>query len=579
VRPRTALVALAAPALLALSLPTGLRAEPDPPASPKPEPPKPLAATDGIPVGIPITLDGVFTPAEWEDAAKAVFSPAGPRLHVKQCRGTLLLAVESNRPWPQGGRFDFYTHPGVGDGTADDPGALQLDFEPFQHDRPHALTTERPAGAATVVRKDGVWVVRATAHGERASLEAAAPLAALGITGKEPPPLKWLAAWIVLGSADSARTVPAGIDLRGPTGKPPPGLASTAGWATASTWVDPDGAGAFRKTEWTAFLSADRELADRGERAHALAASLLDATRGEEPKVDGHLEREILESLRFVATKEPWTRADVRTFAIGLWRLNRLDEAIATLGDAGSVAHPAADRGLDLYVLALVAKDAERYLASATAWDRLADSLGSESLAAPHRAQAAHARELQPLLDAERAARAADAAKDDQPLVRLRTSRGDVYLRCLEDVAPESVAQFVALCDEKTKDGKPFFSDLLWHRVVANGVAQTGDPTSREGCAAAGAGGSPWYVDPEKPETPRPFFRGSVGFAMDRMNRVRSQFFVVTARKESFDKGGYPCFATVIAGMDVVDRLEACDTLIGAEVLRRRPHAYEPKKK
>jgi cyclophilin family peptidyl-prolyl cis-trans isomerase len=539
----------------------------------------PPQAWDGVPPGIPVTLDGIASPAEWEDAATAPFSPAGPTLHVKQCRGTLLVAVTSDRPWPRGGRFDLYTHPGPKDGAHDDPGALQLDFEPFQHDRPHALTTERPAGAATPVPKDGVWVVRAAAHGERASLEAAAPLAALGIAGKDPPPLRWLAVWIVPGTADSVRTVPAGVEIRGPLGKTPPGLATTAGWANVSTWVEPDGAGAFSKADWAALLAADRELADRGGRAHALAVSLLDAAREQEPKVDAPIERDLLGGLRWIAEREPWTRGDLRDVAVGLWKLNRYDEAIATLSDAGSIAHPAADRGQDLWTLARIASEAERYDEAARAWDRTADLVGSESQAGPLRREAAAARETKALLDAERAARAADAARDDQPLVRLRTAKGDVLLRLLEDDAPESVAQFVALCDEKGKDGRPFLSGLLWHRVEANFVAQTGDPTSREGCAAAGAGGSTWFVDPEKPAKPRRFFRGSVGFALDRMNHVRSQFFVVTGRRPVLDRGGYPCFATVAAGMDVVDRLEACDALIGVDVLRRRAHPYEPKKK
>ena len=572
-RPRAALAAL----LLALP---GWAAEPSGTASAAPSDGRPEA----IPAGIPVTLDGTASPAEWDDAATALLSPAGPRLYLKQCRGTLLVAVTSDRPWPRDGRFAFYTHPGPEEGPYDAPGSLQLDFEPFQHGRPHALTTEKPAGATTFVDRHGVWVVRAVAHGERASLEAAAPLAALGIGGKNPPWLRWLAAWITPGTAESVHTVPAGVELRGPLGKTPPGLASTIAWGNASTWVEPEGAGAFSKADWSAFLAADRDLEDRGVRAHAMAVALMDPTRGEEPKVDEPIERDLLGALRWIADREPWTRGDVRDVAVGLQRLNRLDEAIATLGDAGSIAHPAADRGLDLYVLAQVANDAERYEDSARAWDRTADLVGSESQAGPLRREAQTARATAALRDVERAARAADAAKDDQPLVRLKTSRGDVLLRLLEDDAPESVAQFVALCDEKTKDGKPFFSGLLWHRVFANGLAQTGDPTSREGCAAAGAGGSTWFVDPERPAKPRRFFRGSVGFAIDRMNHVRSQFFVVTARKAWLDpdakgRGGYPCFATVIAGMDVIDRLQACDALIGVDVLRRRPHPYEPKKK
>ena len=548
---------------------------------PKGQPPAPVppSATGGIPLGIPISLDGVASPAEWEDAATAVFSPQGPRLFVKQCRGTLLVAVVSDRPWPRLGQFSFYARPGAGEGAYDDPGATQLEFEPFQHDRPHALTYERLPGAATASSKGGAWVVRAAAHGDRTSLEAAAPLSALGIAGKSPPPLSWLAAWLTPGTAESSRTVPAGLEMRGPTGKPPPALSSTARWAIASAWIEPDGAGAFSKTDWAALLAEDKELAERGGRAHTLAVALADATRGEEPKVDKPIERDLLGGLRFVATKEPWTRGDVRAYAIGLWRLNRTDEAVAMLADAGSIATPAGDRGQDLNVLAQIATDGERYVEAARAWDALADMIGSPTQSPPYRDKAARAREAQTALDAERAARAADAAKDDLPLVRLKTTKGDVFVRLLEDDAPESVAQFVALADEKTKDGKPFYAGLLWHRVVANGAAQTGDPTSREGCAAAGQGGSAWFVDPEKPAKPRPFFRGAVGFAMDRFNHVRSQFFVMTAGKPNLGKGGYPCFGTVVAGMDVVDRLEACDALIAVEVLKRRPHPYEPKKK
>jgi cyclophilin family peptidyl-prolyl cis-trans isomerase len=115
--------------------------------------------------------------------------------------------------------------------------------------------------------------------------------------------------------------------------------------------------------------------------------------------------------------------------------------------------------------------------------------------------------------------------------------------------------------------------------VVAAGIAQGGDPTSRtQGCDAAGAGGSSWWIAPETNARHR-FFRGAVGFAMDPERRVRSQFFVMTAPKDDLHLLGFPLFATVIAGMDVVDRLQTCDVLIDVEILRKRPHPYVPKKR
>jgi cyclophilin family peptidyl-prolyl cis-trans isomerase len=232
----------------------------------------------------------------------------------------------------------------------------------------------------------------------------------------------------------------------------------------------------------------------------------------------------------------------------------------------------------------MAAYDAERFDESARAFDALAERLGPRlgggfvGLAARSRAHAER-------FAAEAAARREDAAKDDQPLALLSTSKGDVLLRLLEDDVPESVKNFVHLAEAgRDVDGRPFYPGTLFHRVVANGVVQGGDPRSRnEGCAAAGAGGSTWWIPPER--NPRHgYFRGSVGWALDEETgrRVRGQFFVTTAPRPALGDGdgAYPCFATVIAGMDVVDRLEACDVLRSVTVLRKRPGTvYEPKKR
>ena len=86
--------------------------------------------------------------------------------------------------------------------------------------------------------------------------------------------------------------------------------------------------------------------------------------------------------------------------------------------------------------------------------------------------------------------------------------------------------------------------------------------------------------DPPAPAPSQPSvrLRGSVGFAMGPDKKVRSQFFIMTAPKPRLADGGYPCFATVIGGMDGVDRLEACDVLQAVRILKKRDHPYAPKK-
>src|SRR5205085_11198902 len=123
----------------------------------------------------------------------------------------------------------------------------------------------------------------------------------------------------------------------GPVGTAPPGLATTKKWAVSKAWVEPQGAGAFSRTEWDAFVLADREITSRGEKAHALSLRLREedvATTGGGPeprKADREIDKDLLEGLRFVAAREPLTASDARAIATGLWKENRYGEALAFL--------------------------------------------------------------------------------------------------------------------------------------------------------------------------------------------------------------------------------------------------------
>jgi cyclophilin family peptidyl-prolyl cis-trans isomerase len=535
------------------------------------------AATD-VPVGIPVTLDGRPLPGEWDDA-KPLEMPGGPAIRVKQHRGTLLLAAALPGPWPPLGTFALYARAGTGEGTYQDEGAVVVDVEPREHDRPHALVRVR-RGAAWA-RTDGRVVVRTAALDAAATMEAAVPLSLLGVGGRDPVPLRWLLAWITPGRMPSHVTWPAGLDLSASPRGLPPDLATTSRWALTERFPDGDGPGAFARTDWQALVAADEEIARRGEAAHRMVLDLLGGglaeSEGERPKKDGPIVATVLDALGGIARREPLTARDVRACAVALWSLNRAPEAVARMETLLETA-PGGPTAEDYRIAAMVALDAERF-EDAARWYEAVAARTPEGIRPHYASAAARARSSGEAWAREQEARRADAERDDLPIALLRTSRGDVVLRLLEDDCPQAVAQFVHLAEAvKAADGTPFYAGTLFHRVVAEGVAQGGDPKSRtEGCEAAGSGGSAWFVTPER--NPRHgFFRGSVGFAMGPDRKVRSQFFLMTAPKPQLADGGYPCFATVVGGMDVVDRLEACDRLLEVRIVRKRDHPYEPRK-
>ena len=568
--PHVRAIALLA-ALFACGAVRTARAGPDAPAGGG----APASVPGELPAGIPVGLDGIVSSGEWEDAATFPFAPSEAVLRAKQSGGTLLLGLVTTRPWPAGGRFHLY----ASTGTAPQ---VHVDVEPREHDRPHAMLFE--VGAAEAGRPgperpvDGAVVARFSGLASRASAEIAIPLSALRVKADPRATLRWLA---VLSVPAAAATFPAGVELRGPVNVVPEGLASTAKWAVATKWVDLDRGGAYAEADWKAWVAEDREFAAKGMEAHRLARAILDEggdPRKEPAKSERESEEKMLGPLRAIRAKEPWTPRDVRAAAVALWKQNRAEEALGVLEGGAAGWRGPDSKGDDWLVEAKIAFDAERFERSAAAYAALAESLG-ERLGAPWASRAAQARALATGLSAERARRAADAEKGDLPLALLRTTKGEIVVRLLEDEAPNSVANFVHLVEEaKSEDGKPFYAGTYFHRVIPNAFAQGGDPIGRaKGCDIAGGGGPAWRIDPEP--AARPFFRGAVGWALDGRNLVGSQFFVVTGPLPNHQKLGLPLFGTVVAGMDAADRLDACDRILEVRILRKRDHPYAPDKK
>ena len=112
--------------------------------------------------------------------------------------------------------------------------------------------------------------------------------------------------------------------------------------------------------------------------------------------------------------------------------------------------------------------------------------------------------------------------------------------------APRTVANFLALVRRN------YFRGVQLHRVVPDFVVQDGDPRGD------GEGGPGYTIRDEINQ--RPYLRGTVGMALDWADTGGSQFFITHSPQPHLD-GRYTVFGQVVAGMDVVDRLQQWDTI------------------
>jgi peptidylprolyl isomerase len=140
------------------------------------------------------------------------------------------------------------------------------------------------------------------------------------------------------------------------------------------------------------------------------------------------------------------------------------------------------------------------------------------------------------------------AAEDSDPqnTMILETKNGKIVIKLRPDLAPKHVAQIKALVARKFYDG------IVFHRVIAGFMAQTGDPKG------TGEGGSDLPNIPAE-FSKTPFKRGTLGMARTSdPNSANSQFFICLA-DASFLDGKYTVFGEVTSGMDIVDKIKKGD--------------------
>jgi cyclophilin family peptidyl-prolyl cis-trans isomerase/HEAT repeat protein len=126
------------------------------------------------------------------------------------------------------------------------------------------------------------------------------------------------------------------------------------------------------------------------------------------------------------------------------------------------------------------------------------------------------------------------------------TDRGTVQIELAVLDAPLMVENFVALAR------RGFYNGLTFHRVVPDFVIQGGDPRGD------GEGGPGYTVRDEISE--RPYLRGTVGIALDWQDTGGSQFFITHTPQPHLD-AKYTVIGRVVAGMEVVDRIQQNDVI------------------
>ena len=136
----------------------------------------------------------------------------------------------------------------------------------------------------------------------------------------------------------------------------------------------------------------------------------------------------------------------------------------------------------------------------------------------------------------------------DSPVVVIQTDEGDIEITLYQKQAPEHVANFLKLAEEKFYDG------ILFHRTVNSpgmAIIQSGDPNTLESDTSEWGSGGPGYSQKAE-KNGLMHIEGVLSAAMPPSSNESSgsQFFITLGRAHHLD-GRHTVFGKVTGGLDV----------------------------
>ncbi len=149
----------------------------------------------------------------------------------------------------------------------------------------------------------------------------------------------------------------------------------------------------------------------------------------------------------------------------------------------------------------------------------------------------------------------AAAFGDENPLVKLETSHGDIVIELNAEKAPISTENFLSYVNKGHYDGTVF------HRVISDFMIQGGGFALQDGGLVQKPMDPPIH---NEGQNGLKNVRGTIAMARTpALHSATSQFFINVVDNSNLDypsNGGYAVFGKVVKGMDVVDKIRVIST-------------------
>ncbi len=169
------------------------------------------------------------------------------------------------------------------------------------------------------------------------------------------------------------------------------------------------------------------------------------------------------------------------------------------------------------------------------------------------------------------------------PRIKIVTNMGDMTVELYEDKVPNTVANFVELCQKK------FYDDIRFHRIIKGFMIQVGCPFAKGRITPDAGGGDAGYKFADEIWSGQSFNeKGLLAMANSGPDTNGSQIFIMHGNAEWLN-AKHTIFGEVIEGLGVVDEIASVSTgqndkpltdvyIKSTQILQLRDHEYKVKK-